>query len=66
MDLTKVLQELHLELENLNAAIHSLERLQENNQRRERSRGLLAGIGIPDKGGARRKAPSKPRDAVRK
>ena len=66
MDLTKVLQELHQELENLNAAIHSLERLHEGSRRRERSRGLLAGLGIPDKEGVRRKAASKPREAMRK
>jgi hypothetical protein len=37
MDLAKVLKELHEELENLDAAISSLERLQEAGQRRGRS-----------------------------
>ncbi|HLK67945.1 MAG TPA: hypothetical protein VKU19_31145 [Bryobacteraceae bacterium] len=36
MDLAKVLQQLHEELENLNAAISSLERLQEAGKHRSR------------------------------
>ena len=36
MDLAKVLQELHEELANLDAAISSLERLQETNKQRSR------------------------------
>jgi hypothetical protein len=39
MDLAKVLAELHAELENLNAAINSLERLQETPRRRGRPPG---------------------------
>ncbi len=42
MDLAKVLQELHEELENLNAAILSLERLEESGRRRGRPPALLA------------------------
>jgi hypothetical protein len=42
MDLAKVLQELHEELENLNAAILSLERLEESGRRRGRPPAVLA------------------------
>jgi hypothetical protein len=42
MDLAKVLRQLHEELENLDAAILSLERLQESGRRRGRPPALLA------------------------
>jgi hypothetical protein len=44
MDLTKVLAQLRAELDNLNAAILSLERLQREGPRRGRPPKLLAGI----------------------
>ena len=42
MDLTKVLSELHAELDNLDAAILSLERLKSEGRRRGRPPKLLA------------------------
>ena len=59
MDLAKVLQQLHEELDNLNAAIISLERLQEAGRRRGRPSALLAGLGIGAKRAGRRKAAPK-------
>lgn len=44
MDLVKVLAQLHAELENLEAAIVSLERLQQEGRRRGRPPKLLAEI----------------------
>ena len=44
MDLAKVLQELHEELEYLDAAILSLERLQETGRRRGRPPNILADL----------------------
>lgn len=42
MDLSKVLAELRMELENLNAAIVSLERLQQEGRRRGRPPKILS------------------------
>jgi hypothetical protein len=55
MDLAKVLAQLRMELQNLDAAIESLERIQQGNRRRGRPPELLT-----KKRGARR---SKPADA---
>jgi hypothetical protein len=44
MDLAKVLQQLHEELENLNAAISSLERLQEAGKHRTKATEWLGDI----------------------
>lgn len=44
MDLSKVLAQLHAELANLDAAIHSLERLQLEGTRRGRPPKLLASM----------------------
>ncbi len=55
MDLAKVLQELHEELENLNAAILSLERLEESGRRRGRPPALLAELKSAARGRGRRK-----------
>ncbi len=60
MDLPKVLQQLHEELENLNAAIVSLERLQEKGRRSEQSSAALAGYEFSARVRSRRKAQSKP------
>ncbi len=53
MDLTKVLAQLRAELANLDAAIISLERLQQEGVRRGRPPKLLAGI--KDTGRAKRR-----------
>ena len=44
MDLARVLQELHEELENLDAAIRTLEKLQETGKRRGRPPAWLAAV----------------------
>jgi hypothetical protein len=44
MDLTKVLQQLHEELDNLNAAIDSLERLQEAGKHRSEAPAWIEGL----------------------
>ena len=54
MDLGRVLQQLHEELENLNAAILSLERLQETGRRRGRPPNLLAAIRAKVPAGAKK------------
>ncbi len=59
MDLTKVLQQLHEELDNLNTAILTLERLQESGRRRGRPPALLSGLALPARGSAKGKTPSK-------
>lgn len=63
MDLSKVLEELHQELERLDAAILSLERLKEEGRKRGRPPKLLTDVKRPV-GGARvsRKPPGE-RDA---
>jgi len=66
MDLAKVLQQLHEELENLNAAIVSLERLQEGSRRRGRPAEMLVDLGLPARARARRKDPAKAPEAGRK
>ncbi len=66
MDLPKVLQQLHEELENLNAAIVSLERLQERGQRRGQPSAVMAGYEFSAPVRARRKAESKARAHRRK
>ena len=45
MDLSKVLQQLHRELENLDAAIKSLERLQEATRKREKTPATMVEAG---------------------
>ena len=59
MDLAKVLQELYQELENLNAAISSLERLEEAAKHRGKDRELLGQVAIPARAVRKRKANSK-------
>ena len=59
MDLAKVLQQLHEELDNLNAAIVSLERLQESGRRRGRPPSMLADLAQQASGGGKPKAESK-------
>lgn len=56
MDLEKVLAQLHAELENLDAAIASLERIQQGGRRRGRPPELLNNT----RGGGRRGKPVKP------
>ncbi len=59
MDLAKVLQQLHEELENLNAAISSLERLQEAGKDRGKERALLGDDLVSARAGRKRKAKAK-------
>jgi hypothetical protein len=66
MDLTKVLQQLHDELEYLDAAILSLERLQGSAHRRGRPPAVLAELKKAMKGGTRRKEQKPPSDSPRK
>ena len=47
MDLAKVLAHLHLELDNLNVAIATLERLQQRGRRRGRPPGLVPAHASP-------------------
>jgi hypothetical protein len=56
MDLTKVLAQLRAELDNLDAAIVSLERLQREGPRRGRPPKLLAGL--KDTQSPKRRSPS--------
>ncbi len=63
MDLARVLQELHEELANLNAAIASLERLAETTRRRGSEAEVLAGWKPPGRRRGRGKADPKPADA---
>jgi len=63
MDLVKVLQQLHEELENLDAAIHSLERLQQTTRRRGRREDWLAEIRKPAHSARKRKIVFKPQEA---
>jgi hypothetical protein len=56
MDLARVLQQLHEELENLNAAIVSLERLQESGKNRSKGEEWLAEVPAPEGAGKSRKA----------
>ena len=62
MDLAKVIYELHEELEHLNAAIISLERLQEAAQR-GRSSDVLGEMDKPNRGRRRRKSDLKADEA---
>ena len=55
MDLAKVLHQLHEELENLNAAILSLERLQETNKNRGQQTEWLEQMEKPARGRRKRK-----------
>ncbi len=57
MDLAKVLQQLHEELENLDAAIVSLERLQEAGKHRRISEDWLEGVEKPARPRRKRKDP---------
>ena len=59
MDLAKVLRQLHEELENLDAAILSLERLQESGCRRGRPPALLAELRtVSGEAGSRKRQPN--------
>jgi hypothetical protein len=60
MDLEKVLQQLHEELDNLNAAISSLERLQETGKLRGKETEWLEDISTPGPAPRRRKSKAKP------
>jgi len=63
MDLAKVLQQLHEELENLDAAILSLEKLQETNKRRGRPPAWLSEVNQRKAGKPKRKpGPNQPKD----
>jgi len=66
MDLVKVLQQLHQELESVDAAILSLERLQESGRRRGRPPAVLAHLRATASGGAKRKAIPKEPEGTRK
>jgi hypothetical protein len=59
MDLPKVLHELHEELKNLDAAIASLERLQEAAKHRGRPPNWLAEVNPPARAKRKRKAHAK-------
>ena len=59
MDLSKVLQQLHEELANLNAAILSLERLQEAGTHRGKESEWLEEMQKPARKGRKRKPDSK-------
>jgi hypothetical protein len=59
MDLTKVLQQLHEELENLNAAISSLERLQEAAKHRGKQPEWLGDLTSAVRGGRKAKSGGK-------
>ncbi|MBZ5617213.1 MAG: hypothetical protein LAQ69_00575 [Acidobacteriia bacterium] len=64
MDLAKILQELREELENLNAAISSLERLEEAGKRRGSEPEWLEEI-QPPRGRRKRKADSEKSDELK-
>jgi hypothetical protein len=55
MDLAKVLQQLHEELENLDAAIGSLQKVQESGKRRGRPPAWLAQVDLQKAGKPKRK-----------
>lgn len=57
MDLAKVLQQLHEELENLDAAISSLERLQEASKHRGKDQEWLGAVTITGRPGRKPKKP---------
>lgn len=61
MDLAKVLHQLHEELDNLNAAISSLERLQEAGKLRGQETEWLS-VTTPPPGLRKRKSKEKPKD----
>ena len=63
MDLARVLAQLHEELDNLNAAILSLERLQESGRRRGRPPALLAELKAANRPGAKRKTDARTEEA---
>ncbi|HTS32217.1 MAG TPA: hypothetical protein VMH81_40390 [Bryobacteraceae bacterium] len=56
MDLAKVLQQLHEELDNLNAAISSLERLEEAGKNRSREQEFLGQLAPPPRAGRKRRS----------
>ena len=62
MDLEKVLQQLHEELENLNAAISSLERLQEAGKHRGKEMEWLENATTPVPVVRKRRSKAKPKD----
>jgi hypothetical protein len=66
MDLAKVLQQLHEELANLNAAISSLERLQETGKHRGKEAEWLGEIALSAPGARKRKSKAKPKDDASK
>ena len=63
MDLAKVLQQLHEELENLNAAISSLERLQEAGKNRGKEP-WLGDLASPATAGRKRKGKARSKDVT--
>lgn len=60
MDLAKVIQQLHEELRNLDAAILSLERLEETGKRRGRPPSWMAEVGPPETARPKRQLGRKP------
>ena len=66
MDLAKVLLQLHEELANLNAAILSLERLQEGGRRRGRPPAWLADVKKAERSARRHRAQVEVQAAGRK
>jgi hypothetical protein len=64
MDLEKVLQQLHEELENLNAAISSLERLQEASKHSGKEAEWLGDLSVPVPAARKRKSKDKPKDVA--
>jgi hypothetical protein len=66
MDLTKVLHQLHEELDILNAAILSLERLQDSGRRRGRPPAILAELRAAARGGTAKRKEAKTEDSARK
>ena len=66
MDLERVLQQLHEELENLNAAISSLEHLQEASQHSVKATDWLGDIAVPAPAGRKRKSKGKPTEEAPK
>jgi hypothetical protein len=64
MDLAKVLQQLHEELENLNAAISSLERLQEAGKHRGKEAEWLGDLALSAPGVRKGKSRTKPKEGA--
>ena len=62
MDLAKILRQLHEELANLDAAIISLEKLQESGRRRGRPPAWLSDVNLENPAKPRRKPRRQPPD----